>query len=85
MIYDICSLKPNKSTGPDKIPARFLKDGATALKDQLTLIINLSITTSTVKSARVKSLFKKTAGLMLAISGLLVYFVYHQKLPGKNY
>ena len=62
---ELCSLKPNKSTGLDEIPARFLKDGATALKDQLTHIINLSITTSTVpeefKSARVRPLFKKNS------------------------
>ena len=70
-LKELCSLKSNKNTGLDEIPVRFLKDGATALKDQLTHIINLSITSNTVpeefKSARVRSLFKKNCSLTLAI------------------
>ena len=46
VLKELCSLKPNKSTGLDKSPARFLKDGATALKDQLTHICNLPITSN---------------------------------------
>ena len=62
---ELCSLKPNKSTGLDGIPARFLRDGAIAIKDPLTHIINISINSGYVptdfKIARVKPLFKKNA------------------------
>jgi len=62
---ELCSLNINKSTGLDGIPARFLKDGAVLLKDQLTHIVNVSITTNVVpkefKSARVRPLFKKSS------------------------
>ena len=58
-------LNPSKSTGLDEIPARFLKDGAASLKDHLTHIINLSISSNTVpnefKLARVRPLFKKNS------------------------
>ena len=56
-------INPTKSTGLDEIPARFLRDAAVVIKDHLTHIINLSITSSSVptdfKTARVKPLFKK--------------------------
>ena len=56
-------MNPNKSTGLDAIPARFLRDGAIAIKDHLAHIINLSISSASVpndfKSAQVKPLFKK--------------------------
>ncbi len=59
----LCQLNPTKSTGLDDIPARFLRDGAIAIKDHLAHVINLSIVSNTVpkdfKSARVKPLFKK--------------------------
>ena len=62
---ELRSLKPSKSTGLDDIPARVLKDDASGLKDQLTHIVNLSITSGTVpeelKSARVRPLFKKNS------------------------
>ena len=78
---ELCSLNINKSTGLDGIPARFLKDGAVLLKDQLTHIVNVSITTNVVpkefKSARVRSLFKKTVGPMLVSTGQWVYYVLH--------
>ena len=45
---ELCSLNINKSTGLDGIPARFLKDGAVLLKDQLTHIVNVSITINVV-------------------------------------
>ena len=60
---ELCALNPTKSTGLDGIPARFLRDGAIALKDHLAHIINLSISSSSVpqdfKTARVKPLYKK--------------------------
>ena len=60
---ELCALNPNKSTGLDAIPARFLRDGAIAIKDHLAHIISLSISSASVpndfKSARVKPLFKK--------------------------
>ena len=65
ILKELSSLKPNKSTGLDEIPARFLRDGAPALADQLTHIVNLSISSNTVpvdfKSARVRPLFKKNS------------------------
>ena len=61
----VYKLKANKSTGLDGIPAKFLKDGATVIKDHVAFIINLSITSNTVpadmKFARVKPLFKKNS------------------------
>ena len=65
ILKELRSLNPNKSTGLDGVPARFLRDGADLLKDQLTHIINVSITTSTVptefKLARVRPLYKKNS------------------------
>ena len=62
---ELLKLKANKSTGLDGIPAKFLKDGATVIKDHVAFIINLSITSNTVptdmKFARVKPLFKKNS------------------------
>ena len=60
---ELCNLNVNKSTGPDNVPARFLKDGATELKTLITHIVNLSISSNTVpddfKIARVQPIFKK--------------------------
>ena len=60
---ELCNLKPDKSTGLDNIPARFLKDGAVFLKMSITFIINMSIAEGIVpdefKAAEVKPLFKK--------------------------
>ena len=57
------SLNPNKVTGPDQIPARFLRDGAVIIIGPLTHLINLSIITGTVpdqcKLAKVKPIYKK--------------------------
>lgn len=89
---ELRSLNPNKSTGLDEIPAKFLREGADALKDKLTHIINLSIHTNTVptdfKSARVRPLFKKNSRLdvgnyrpvsiLCVVSKLLEKAVYHQ-------
>ena len=56
-------LNPYKSTGPDNIPAKFLKDGAKEIAGPLTHIINLSISTESIpnelKEAMVTPLFKK--------------------------
>ena len=65
-VYDeLLKLKPNKSTGLDGIPARFLKDGAAVIKDHIAFIVNLSITSNIVptdmKFARVIPLFKKNS------------------------
>ena len=57
------SLNVHKSTGFDKISARFLKDGANVISCPLTYIMNLSLELSTVPSefkvARVVPLYKK--------------------------
>ena len=60
---ELLKLKANKSTGLDGIPAKFLKDGATVIKDHVSFINNLSITSNTVptdmKFARVKPLLSR--------------------------
>ena len=63
-VYDeLKNLNPTKSTGLDKIPARFLKDGACVLTAPLTHIINLSIESESVpddlKLARITPIHKK--------------------------
>ena len=56
-------INPTKSTGLDKLPARFLRDSAPGISKQITFIINLSIQSNTVpanfKKAKVVPLFKK--------------------------
>ncbi len=56
-------LKTNKSKGPDKLPARFLKDGARVIAEPSTYIMNISIMTDTVpkelKEALVTPIYKK--------------------------
>ncbi|XP_071959767.1 uncharacterized protein [Antedon mediterranea] len=58
-------LNATKSTGLDNIPARFLKDGASVLKQPIMHIVNLSIINGIVpddfKVAKVKPLFKKNS------------------------
>ena len=58
-------LNPNKSTGLDNIPARFLKDGACVLQKPITYLVNLSISSSVMpevmKVARVCPIFKKNS------------------------
>ena len=65
ILKKLCKLNPNKSTGIDEIPAKFLKDGATEIKTVITHLINLSIDTATVpdelKFAKVIPLYKKIA------------------------
>lgn len=64
---ELCNLNSFKSTGLDNIPARFIKDGASALVKPITYLVNLSITSGIVpdelKLARVKPLFKKNSRL----------------------
>jgi hypothetical protein len=59
----INSLSPNKATGLDGIPSRFVRDSAPMISEPLSHIINLSIIQGSVpddlKSARVVPLFKK--------------------------
>ncbi len=62
-LRELKKLITNKSTGPDKLPARFWRDGADILAEPLTSIINLSVTTDTVpralKEALVTPIHKK--------------------------
>lgn len=46
---ELKKLSIHKSTGPDDISVRFLKDGAAVLAHSITNIINLSISTYTVQ------------------------------------
>ncbi len=62
-LRQLMKLKTKKSTGPVKLPTRFLKDGAVAVSEPLTHIINMSIMTNTVpnelKEALVTPIYKK--------------------------
>lgn len=89
---ELCSLNSFKSTGIDNIPARFIKDGASALAKPITYIVNLSITSGIVpeelKLARVKPLYKKNSraeignyrpvSILCIISKILEKAVYKQ-------
>ena len=89
---ELLKLKSNKSTGPDGIPAKFLKDGAVVIKDHITFIINLSITSNSIptdmKFARVRPLFKKNSrsdvgnyrpvSIVSVVSKILEKAVYNQ-------
>ena len=89
---ELLRLKSNKSTGPDGIPAKFSKDGAVVIKDHITFIINLSITSNSVptdmKFARVRPLFKKNSksdvgnyrpvSILSVVSTILEKAVYNQ-------
>ena len=59
----LTTLNPKKAVGLDGISSRFLRDGATAIVEPVSHMINLSITTETVptafKVAKVVPLFKK--------------------------
>ena len=61
------ALKPQKGTGLDGIGPRFLKDGADALADVVTYLVNLSITSKIVpactKHAKVIPMYKKKSKL----------------------
>ena len=63
IMQQLSSLKVDKSSGLDGIPARFLRDAASVLADPVAHIVNLSITSEVVpssfKDARVSPLFKK--------------------------
>lgn len=58
-------LNPNKGTGLDFIPAKFLKDDSSVLKIPITSIINISIKSEVFpddfKHAKVKPLYKKNS------------------------
>ena len=60
---ELCKLNPSKSTGTDNIPARFVKDAASAFKKTIGHIINLSIEkkccSKRLKNAWAVPLFKK--------------------------
>ncbi len=62
-LRELMKLKPNRSPGPDKSPAKFLRDGAKIIAKPLTHIMNLSIMTDTVrrelKEALVTPIYKK--------------------------
>ncbi|CAL4138853.1 unnamed protein product, partial [Meganyctiphanes norvegica] len=64
---ELCKLNTTKSTGIDGLKPLFLKDGANIIKESITHIVNLSITTNTVpdelKYAIVKPLYKKNSRL----------------------
>ena len=60
---ELNNLNINKSTGYDEIPAKFLKDSSSEIREVITYLINLSILTNVFpeefKYAKVKPLFKK--------------------------
>ena len=61
------NIDSNKSTGLDELPAKFIKDSADIIKNPVTYIVNLSISTAQVpkelKLARVIPLHKKQSTL----------------------
>ena len=60
---ELLLMNSKKSTGPDGIPARFIKASSKFIINPLTFVINLSIKNGEVpllmKSARIKALYKK--------------------------
>ena len=60
---ELNNLNINKSTGYDEIPAKFLKNSSTEIREVITYLIDLSISTNIfpeeLKYAKVKPLFKK--------------------------
>ena len=62
ILKELSNLNEKKATGPDDIPAKFIKLAAFHLAEPLTYIINLSLSTASVpndmKIARVMALFK---------------------------
>ena len=67
ILEQLKALKPQKGTGLDGIWPRFLKDGADALTDVVTYLVNLSITSKIVpactKHAKVIPMYKKKSKL----------------------
>ena len=53
------SLNSNKATDLDKIPPRFLKDGAKFITAHLTYIFNLSMSQGKIPSAKITPIYKK--------------------------
>ena len=67
IVDQLKALKPPKSTGLDGVGPRFLKDGADALADVVTYLVNLSITWKIVpactKHAKVIPMYKMKSNL----------------------
>ena len=61
----IKSISPNKATGLDSLPAKFIRDAATEIVSPLTHNINLSLfhgaVSAELKSARLVPLYKKSS------------------------
>ncbi len=91
-LRELTKIKTNKSTGPDKLQARFLKDGARIIEGPLTHIINISIMTDTVpkelKEALVTPMYKegdklnvsnyRPASILCIVSKILERTIYIQ-------
>ena len=92
VLIKLSALKPNKATGHDNIPSKFLRDTATAISPVIAHIINLSIKQGKVpkdfKIARVTPLHKKGSKLdpgnyrpvsiLTSISKVMEKIVYEQ-------
>ena len=89
----LLSLNVSKSTGCDKIPARFVKDATDVICSPLTYMINLSLRKCTVpsdfKMARVVPLFKKgdrsSAGNYRPVAILPVISKIYEKIVYKQF
>lgn len=61
---ELCKLNPMKASGPDAIPGRLLKEGATSLADPLSTLFNLSLSTGQLpldwRRANITPVFKNT-------------------------
>ncbi|KAI4825746.1 hypothetical protein KUCAC02_021416 [Chaenocephalus aceratus] len=92
VLIKLSALQPNKATGHDNIPSKFLRDTATAISPVIAHIINLSIKQGKVhkdfKIARVTPLHKKGSKLdpgnyrpvsiLTSISKVMEKIVYEQ-------
>ena len=88
-IYKILiNIDPSKAYGIDKVPGRFLKDGAELLTEPLCKIINVSLSSKfplMCKTAKVKPLYKNIKMQSPKTLGLFYYCKYYKKLEEELY
>ena len=86
-LHSFLHLKITKSSGPDKIRVRLLKENANLLSEPLYYIFNLSLISGVVpekfKLAEVVPIYKKVKPLKLKIIGLSLYLIYSIKFLKK--
>ena len=76
---DINSLSPDKATGPDSIPVKFIKLSANVIDSHFinrNKDIDLNCYSESAKSAKVRSIFKKMRELKYKVTDLLVSLIH---------